>query len=130
MTAKEWESLCDGCGKCCVHKFEDEDTGEIHYTCVACRLLDITTCLCTNYARRHELVPECAVLSPDTPEHFRWMPETCAYRRLYEGKPLPEWHPLITGDPASVHEHGASARKELIPKSLVVEEDLQEYIVD
>jgi uncharacterized cysteine cluster protein YcgN (CxxCxxCC family) len=130
MNDAEWEALCDGCAKCCVHKLEDEDTGEIHYTCVACRMLDVDTCRCTGYPDRHELVPECAVLSADQPEHFLWMPATCAYRRLHEGKPLPEWHPLLTGNPASVHEHGASARKKLIPELLADEESLEKYIVD
>ena len=130
MTRAEWESLCDGCAKCCVHKFEVEETGEVLYTCVACRLLDVNTCRCTNYDKRHELVPECAVLSMEQPEHFAWMPETCAYRLLHEGKPLPDWHPLITGDPASVHQHGASAKKKLIPEFLADEDRLEKYIVD
>ncbi len=130
MNKLEWESLCDGCAKCCVHKLEVEETGDIHYTCVACRLLDVNTCRCTNYQNRHELVPDCAALSADHPEHFEWMPETCAYRLLHEGKPLPEWHPLITGDPSSVHAHGASARKKLIPEFLADETRLEKYIVD
>jgi uncharacterized cysteine cluster protein YcgN (CxxCxxCC family) len=130
MTPDEWESLCDGCAKCCVHKLEDEDTGEVHYTCVACRLLDINTCRCMNYENRHELVPGCAVLAADRPEHFEWMPETCAYRLLHEGRPLPDWHPLITGDPRSVHQHGASAKKKLIPEFLADEEHLEKYAVD
>ncbi len=124
----EWEALCDGCAKCCVHKLEDEKTGEVHYTCVACRLLDVNTCRCMGYADRHELVPDCAVLSADRPENFRWMPETCAYRLLHEGKPLPDWHPLLTGDPASVHGHGASARKKLIPEFLAGDR-LEDFIV-
>ena len=124
----EWEALCDGCAKCCVHKLENADTGEIHYTCVACRMLDVNSCRCTGYPDRHALVPECAVLSADQPENFQWMPETCAYRLLHEGKPLPGWHPLITGNPASVHEHGASARKKLIPEFLAGD-DLEKYIV-
>ncbi|QBG49210.1 YcgN family cysteine cluster protein [Verrucomicrobia bacterium S94] len=130
MSPAEWESLCDGCAKCCVHKLEVEETGRIHYTCVACRMLDTTTCRCINYAQRHELVPDCAVLTADKPEYFEWMPETCAYRLIHEGKPLPDWHPLITGDPASVHQHGASARKKLIPEFLADEEQLEKYIVD
>lgn len=130
LSAEEWESLCDGCAKCCVHKLEDEDTGEIHYTCVACRMLDVNTCRCMNYENRHELVPECAVLSVRQPEHFEWMPETCAYRLMHEGKPLPDWHPLITGHPASVHDHGASARKKLIPEFLADEEQLDKYVID
>ena len=130
LTRAEWEALCDGCGQCCLHKAEDEDTGAIYPTNVACRLLDVNTCRCTNYADRHELVPECAVLSPDHPELFEWMPETCAYRLMHEGKSLPDWHPLITGNPQSVHAHGASARKKLIPEFLADEEHLEKYIVD
>jgi uncharacterized cysteine cluster protein YcgN (CxxCxxCC family) len=124
----EWESLCDGCAKCCVHKLEDEDSGAVHYTCVACRMLDVNTCRCTDYPNRHKTVPECAVLSVDQPENFKWMPETCAYRLIHEGKPLPDWHPLLSGSSASVHEHGASARKKLIPEFLAGE-DLEKYIV-
>lgn len=130
LTPTEWEALCDGCAKCCVHKLEIQETGEIRYTCVACRLLDLNTCRCMNYADRHTLVPGCAVLSADHPEHFAWMPETCAYRLRHEGKPLPGWHPLITGDPRSVHAHGASARKKLLPEFLADEAHLEKYIVD
>ena len=130
LDRNEWEALCDGCAKCCVHKLEDEDTGEVHYTCVACRLLDANTCRCTNYAHRHELVPDCAALSVDHPEYFEWMPETCAYRLMYEGKPFPDWHPLISGTPDSVHAHGASARRKLIPEFLADEERLEKYIVE
>lgn len=129
LTPSEWEALCDGCAKCCVHKLEVEETGEIHYTCVACRLLDVNTCRCMNYKERHTLVPDCAILSTAHPEYFEWMPETCAYRLLHEGKPIPDWHPLITKNPASVHEHGASARKKLIPEFLADEERLEKYIV-
>ena len=130
LSPGEWESLCDGCAKCCVHKLQVEESGQVQYTCVACRLLDVTTCRCSNYDSRHELVPECAVLSAEHPEHFEWMPETCAYRLMHEGKPLPEWHPLITGNPQSVHAHGASARKKLIPEFLADERHLEKYIVD
>jgi uncharacterized cysteine cluster protein YcgN (CxxCxxCC family) len=130
LTPAEWEALCDGCAKCCVHKLQDDRTEKIYYTCVACRLLDVNTCRCTNYENRHELVPDCAVLSADHPEYFDWMPETCAYRLIHEGKPLPEWHPLLTHNPATVHEHGASARKKLIPEFLADEKHLEKYIVD
>lgn len=130
LSEVEWESLCDGCAKCCVHKLEDEDTGKVHYTCVACRMLDVNTCRCTDYPNRHETVPDCAVLSANQPEHFQWMPDTCAYRLLHEGRPLPNWHPLITRNPASVHDHGASARKKLIPEFLADETDLEKYIID
>ncbi|MEI6890737.1 MAG: YcgN family cysteine cluster protein [Pontiella sp.] len=130
MNTLEWESLCDGCAKCCVHKLQVEETGKVHYTCVACRMLDVNTCRCTNYDQRHELVPDCAVLSMKNPEYFDWMPATCAYRLVHERKPLPDWHPLITKDPSSVHAHGASAKKKLIPEFLADEERLEKYIID
>lgn len=110
MSTEEWESLCDGCALCCLQKLEDEDTGDIYFTDIACRLLDTASCRCTNYAARAELVKTCLVLSPDTPDAFRWLPATCAYRRLAEGEDLPDWHPLITGNPDTVHDAGISAR--------------------
>ena len=109
MSGSEWESLCDGCALCCLQKLEDEDTGELYFTDIACKLLDISTCRCKNYEFRAREVRECLVLSPSNPEVFAWLPGTCAYRRLADGKELPEWHPLITGNPASVHDAGISA---------------------
>lgn len=124
MTATEWEGLCDGCALCCMHKVEDEDSGEIFYTDVACRLLDLDTCRCADYASRAKRVADCLVLSVDKPEQFNWLPETCAYRRLSKGQSLPEWHPLITGRPESVHEAGISALG-----SAVSEEDTDDWTV-
>lgn len=110
MSKEEWESLCDGCALCCLQKLEDEETGDIYFTDIACKLLDTDACRCTDYANRAKLVASCLVLSVDEPEAFDWLPGTCAYRLLAEGEDLPEWHPLICGDPDSVHEAGISAR--------------------
>jgi uncharacterized cysteine cluster protein YcgN (CxxCxxCC family) len=110
MTADQWESLCDGCAKCCLEKFEDEDTGRTVYSRVACELLDLATCRCTDYPNRARRVPDCVTLVPAVLRPATWLPETCAYRLLAEGKPLPDWHPLITGDPESVVEAGQGAR--------------------
>ncbi|MBZ6377647.1 hypothetical protein B5C34_03860 [Pacificimonas flava] len=110
MSRAEWESLCDGCGKCCLMKVEDEDTGEVAPTNIACRLLDLNSCLCSNYRHRRAHVPDCIRLTPEKIEQFYWLPRTCAYRLLAEGEPLPDWHPLITGDPDSVHRAGISVR--------------------
>lgn len=111
MTTQEWESLCDGCAKCCLHKLEDADTGAIAPTNVACRLLDMTACRCTRYSERQRLVPDCVVLEPTNVGTLSWMPSTCAYRLLAEGKDLPDWHPLVSGDRDSVHEAGISVRE-------------------
>ena len=110
MSAQEWESLCDGFGRCCLVRFEDEDTGEIIPTRVACRLLDTQTCACTNYRHRRRYVPDCIKLTPHKIEDLTWMPHSCAYRRLHEGRGLASWHPLCSGDPESVHRAGVSVR--------------------
>ncbi|NQV58247.1 MAG: YcgN family cysteine cluster protein [Alphaproteobacteria bacterium] len=110
MSPAEWESLCDGCAKCCLHKLEDIDTGELAFTNVACGLLDIGGCRCRDYKRRSTLVPDCVTLTPRNVAELAWMPSTCAYRLLAEGKPLAHWHPLVSGDPDSVHRAGISVR--------------------
>ena len=110
MNREEWESLCDGCARCCLIKLEDEDNGSIHYTNVVCDLLDLETCRCTKYDTRSQHVPECVVVTPANLDQLHWMPSTCAYRLLWEGKPLPDWHPLVSGDPDSVHRAGQSVR--------------------
>ena len=110
MSRAEWESLCDGCGKCCVHKLEDEDTGELVPTNVACRLLDRRSGRCMDYRNRRAYVPECVRLTPEKLLQLDWLPSTCAYLLLAQGQDLPGWHPLVTGDPESVHKAGMSVR--------------------
>ncbi len=131
LSPAEWEALCDGCGKCCLNKLEDEDSGEVALTRVACRLLDDQTCRCAHYENRHQFIPECIVLRPDNLDtHAYWMPQTCAYRLLWQGKPLPGWHPLITGDPASVHEAGVSVQGMTVSEFDTPEEDWEDYIIE
>lgn len=109
MTREQWESLCDGCGRCCLNKLRDEDTDEIVWTDVACRLLDTKTCRCTDYARRRRKVPDCVTLTPEALKGIDWLPPSCAYRLLRDGFDLPEWHPLRSGAAESVRSSGASA---------------------
>ncbi|MEM1350867.1 MAG: YcgN family cysteine cluster protein [Pseudomonadota bacterium] len=131
MTRTEWEALCDGCGKCCLNKLEDEDTGEVALTRIACRLLDDATCRCAHYDNRHHFVPDCIVLRPDNlDQHAYWMPETCAYRLLWKGEPLPNWHPLISGDPETVHRAGISVRGMTLSEFDIPEEDWEEHTIE
>ncbi|NKX38809.1 YcgN family cysteine cluster protein [Tritonibacter mobilis] len=131
LSPREWEALCDGCGKCCLNKLEDEDTGEVALTRVACRLLDDQTCQCAHYETRHSFIPECIVLKPENLDtHAYWMPQTCAYRRLWEGKSLPDWHPLVTGDPDSVHRAGVSVRGMTVSEFDTPLEEWEDYIIE
>ena len=106
LTDTEWEALCDGCGRCCLQKLEDEDTGSVHTTDISCSLLDTNSCRCQNYPKRQTLVPDCLNVRPLDEDKLRWLPLSCAYKRLAEGRPLADWHPLISGDPQSVHRAG------------------------
>lgn len=127
MTPEQWESLCDGCGRCCLEKLEDSDTGEIAYTDVPCSLLDGETCRCSHYDQRARLMPDCVGLSVDNIETLSWMPSTCAYRLLSEGRDLPDWHPLVSGDPETVYRAGISVRGRISNPDDVV--DLENHIV-
>ena len=129
LTAEEWESLCDGCGRCCLKKLQDETTGKVAYTDVACKLLDRDRCRCKSYRRRHQLVPDCVALSPSDARTFDWLPTTCAYRKLAAGKPLDWWHPLVSGDPATVHRAGISVRGRALAEHDVAADDLDTRIV-
>lgn len=128
ISSSQWESLCDGCGKCCVLKLEDVDNGEIYYTDVACKLLDCDTARCTNYGGRKSLVPDCVILTPETMQMLPWMPDSCAYRLLFEGKDLPEWHPLVTGNPNSTKLAGQSVADKVTPENEVDDDDLPDHI--
>ena len=114
MSPGQWEALCDGCAKCCLEKLEDEDTGGIHYTNVACRLLNLDSCRCRHYGNRSRIVPSCVTLTPAVLEKPDWLPSTCAYRRVAEERSLPDWHPLITGDPGTVETAGESVHGRVI----------------
>ena len=116
MSEEEWESLCDGCGKCCLIGLEDEDTGEIYLTDVACKLLDGRTCRCKDYLNRKAFVPDCVKLTPENVPTLSWLPRTCAYRLVHEGRDLYPWHPLLTGDPESVHAANVSVRGKTRPE--------------
>jgi uncharacterized cysteine cluster protein YcgN (CxxCxxCC family) len=131
MSQQEWEALCDGCGKCCLNKLEDEDTGEVALTRVACRLLDDATCRCVHYENRHQFVPDCIVLRPDNLDtHAYWMPKTCAYRLLWQGKPLPDWHPLITGTAQSVQDAGISVAGTTVSEFDTPFEEWEDHIIE
>lgn len=134
MSADEWESLCDGCAKCCLIKLEDEDTGEIAQTRLHCRLLDAETCRCSDYLNRKTHVPDCVILTPKDVSELRWMPGSCSYRLIHEGKPLPDWHHLISGDRELVHKRGASIKGRTLSEDTLFDPDdveqIEAWIVD
>tara|TARA_R110000868_G_scaffold113188_1_gene303992 strand:- start:244 stop:678 length:435 start_codon:yes stop_codon:yes gene_type:complete len=128
LNRAEWEALCDGCGKCCLHKVEDEDTGNIYPTNVACRLLDRDSGQCSNYRGRRAFVPDCISLTAKLVDELSWLPRTCAYRLRGDGQPLPDWHYLISGDREAVHRAGESVRGWTVAEVEVG--DLENHIVD
>lgn len=130
MTHEEWESLCDGCAKCCLHKIEDIDSGMVYTTDVACRLLDLKSCRCKDYRHRKELVSDCLQLTPEVLKEITWLPRTCAYRRLAEGRGLAWWHPLVSGDPDTVIRAGISVCGKVVPEEMVNIADIEDRVVD
>ena len=128
LDAGEWEALCDGCGRCCLHKAEDADTGAYYATNVACTLLDLQSARCTDYAHRRLRVPDCVTLTKEETGAIRWLPQTCAYRLRAEGKPLPEWHYLVSGERESVHDAGISIRGWTVSEDDA--DDIEHHLVD
>ena len=129
MNREEWEALCDGCGRCCLLKIEDEDSGELYYTNVVCEFHDSERCRCTAYRQRSELVPDCIQVTPEVAREQKWLPDTCAYRLLAEGKALFDWHPLISGDPDSIHRAGITVRDKVVSEQYVHPDELPEHLV-
>ena len=127
LSREEWEALCDRCARCCLEKLEDDDTGEVFYTRVACKILDLDSCRCRHYSRRHEYVPECLPVDLKNLRMFAWLPATCAYRLLFEGRELPAWHHLVCGSRQEVHKQGISVRQLALPQEEGM--DLEDYII-
>ncbi len=130
MSKDEWEQLCDGCGKCCLQKLEDEDTGDLYYTDIACQYLDQHSCRCKSYESRLEKVESCISLSLQRLDEFSWLPSSCAYRLLLEGKSLPEWHPLVSGESDAVHKANCSVRNKVISENDVPETEWEDHIIE
>jgi uncharacterized protein len=130
MSKEEWEALCDGCGWCCVHKIQDIDTEEVFYTNVVCKYLDMHRCRCTDYEHRHTLVPTCVLLTTDLIKKLTWLPETCAYRLVSEGKDLPDWHYLKSGSDYTIHKQGFSVRNQVISERDIDMDHLEDFVVE
>lgn len=129
MTREQWESLCDGCGQCCLHKLEDEESEEVFYTDIACEFLNLKTCQCSDYVNRKNIEPNCMVLTPELVSRCDWLPASCAYRLLEEGKPLEQWHPLLSGKSTSVHESGVSIAGVALSAKYIHPDDYEERII-
>lgn len=130
MSKKQWEDLCDGCGKCCLIKLEDEENMVTEFTNIACQLLDEKTCRCKNYSKRHQIVRDCIKLTPKKVEALSWLPNTCSYRLIHEGKDLPSWHHLKTGNYQSIHKADASVKNKIVSELDVNEDCWEDFIVD
>lgn len=128
MSLDEWEALCDGCGICCLYKIDDVDSGDVLLTNVACRFLDLDTCSCNLYDDRISAMPTCIKLTPSKVENLSWLPDTCAYRLILKGKPLPNWHPLVCGDQNAIHGAGISVLGKIVGESSIIMEDLEDYV--
>lgn len=130
MNSEEWESLCDGCSRCCLIKLEDEETDELHYTNIVCHLMNPDSCQCTRYSERSKLVPTCIKVTPEVARNEKWLPTSCAYRRLAEGHDLEAWHPLVSGDKNSVHDAGISVRGKCISEEFMHPEQYEDHLVE
>ena len=130
MSPEEWESLCDGCGLCCLVKLEDEESGEVHTTSVSCRQLNIETCRCNDYENRIEKVPMCTQLNPGNISTMHWLPDSCAYKRLSNGKTLPDWHPLVSGNKNTVHDAGVSVKFFALSEEYIHPEQLTDFLME
>jgi len=130
MTPQEWESLCDGCAKCCLIKLEDEDSGDVAYTRLHCKLLDADLCRCADSENRTAKVPDCVILTPKSVSELKWMPKSCAYRRVHEGRGLEDWHHLVCSDRQRIHEVGKSIMGQTVSEETVFEEDQIDWIID
>jgi uncharacterized protein len=129
LDREEWESLCDGCGLCCLQKLEDEEDGSVYYTRIACKLLDLNTCQCSDYPNRRSFVADCIQLTPQQADSFQWLPPTCAYRLVAEGNDLPAWHYLVSGDRQAVHRERISQAGRMVSENNVAEDDWEDYLI-